>query len=175
LKHGLKPKVHANQLSLSGGVEAGVKYAAQSVDHLEFVGAEQIEILKQSDTMPVLLPGASFFLHSRYAQARQLIDAGLPVALASDYNPGTSPSGNMQLVMSLACIKLRMLPEEALNAVTINGAYAMAVDDSLGSIACGKTANLIITKPIQSLSYIPYSFGSNSIETVILHGKVQKL
>ncbi len=172
MKHGLQPKIHANELDFSGGIQVGVKYNALSVDHLEFTGEKEIETLKNSDTMPTLLPGAAFFLEMEYPPARKMIDAGLPVAMASDYNPGSSPSGNMQLIMSLGCIKMKMLPEEVINAVTINGAYAMGVQEELGSIAAGKKANLIITKPIPTPAFLPYAYGSNKVEHVIIEGKL---
>ncbi len=172
MKHGLKPKLHANELDYSGGIQVGVKYDALSVDHLEFTGDEEIRALKDSDTMPTLLPGAAFFLEMVWPPARKMIDSGLPVAMASDYNPGSSPSGNMQLVMSLGSIKMKMLPEEVIHAVTINGAYAMGVQDELGSIAVGKKANLIITKRIPSYEFLPYAYGSNKVEQVIINGKV---
>ena len=172
-KHGLKPKVHANQLSNSGGVQAGVECGAISVDHLEFVGDEEINVLKNSSTMPTLLPGAAFFLGLQNPPARKMIDAGLPVAVASDYNPGSSPAGNMNLMISLLCIQYKMTPEEAINAATINSAYAMDLSTSHGSIAIGKKANVFITKEIPNYSYIPYSFGSNLVETVIINGEVQ--
>lgn len=175
IKYGLKPKIHANELDFSGGIQVGVKYGALSVDHLEYTGDAEICALKDSGTMPTLLPGAAFFLGMVYAPARRMIDSGLPVAMASDYNPGSSPSGNMQLILSMGCIKYRMLPAEAFNAVTINGAYAMGVSDRLGSIARGKVANLFITRPVPSLEFIPYAYGSNKVETVILNGKIQKL
>lgn len=175
IKYGLKPKIHANELDFSGGIQVGVKYGALSVDHLEYTGDSEINALKDSGTMPTLLPGAAFFLGMVYAPARRMIDSGLPVAMASDYNPGSSPSGNMQLILSMGCIKYRMLPAEAFNAVTINGAYAMGVSARLGSIAPGKVANLFITKPVPSLEFIPYAYGSNKVETVILNGKIQKL
>ena len=171
IKYGLKPKIHANELDYSGGIQVGVKYNALSVDHLEFTGDEEIFCLLNSETMPTLLPGAAFFLGMIYAPARKMIDAGLPVALASDYNPGSSPSGNMQLILSMGCIKYRMLPEESLNATTINSAYAMGISDLAGSIAKGKIANFFITKPIPSLEFMPYAFGSNKIEKVVLKGK----
>ncbi|HOY33185.1 MAG TPA: imidazolonepropionase [Bacteroidales bacterium] len=174
IKYGLRPKIHANELDFSGGIQVGVKYNALSVDHLEYTGDEEILSLLDSDTMPTLLPGAAFFLGMPYAPARKMIHAGLPVALASDFNPGSSPSGNMQLILSMGCINYKMLPEEAINAVTINGAYAMGVSDELGSIAPGKTANVFITKPIPTVEYMPYAFGSNKVETVIMNGKVQK-
>jgi len=168
VKYGLKPKVHANQLYNSGGIQIGVKHHAISVDHLETMDQEEIECLKHSNTKPTLLPGAAFFLAMHYQPARKIIDAGLPVALASDYNPGSCPSGNMNLILSLACSQMRMTPEEAINACTINGAAAMEVNDKLGSIKVGKKANLIITKAIPSLAYLPYAFGTNLIEKVII-------
>jgi len=172
MKYGLRPKIHANELGLTGGVQVGVKYNALSVDHLEHLGDEEISVLKDSETMPVVLPGASFFLGLPYAPVRKMIDAGLPVAMASDFNPGSSPSGNMQLILSLGCIKYKMLPVEAINAITINGAYAMGLENELGSIAVGKKANVFITNEIPSLQYMPYAFGSNKVERVILKGKV---
>jgi imidazolonepropionase len=168
VNYGLKPKVHANQLYNSGGIQIGVKHHAISVDHLETMDQEEIECLKHSNTIPTLLPGAAFFLAMHYQPARKIIDAGLPVALASDYNPGSCPSGNMNLILSLACSQMRMTPEEAINACTINGAAAMEVNDKLGSIKVGKKANLIITKAIPSLAYLPYAFGTNLIEKVII-------
>jgi imidazolonepropionase len=168
VKYGLKPKVHANQLYNSGGIQIGVKHHAISVDHLETMDQEEIECLRHSNTMPTLLPGAAFFLAMHYQPARKIIDAGLPVALASDYNPGSCPSGNMNIILSLACSQMRMTPEEAINACTINGAAAMEVNDKLGSIKVGKKANLIITKAIPSLAYLPYAFGTNLIEKVII-------
>ena len=173
IKYGLRPKIHANELGRTGGVQAGVKYNALSVDHLEHLGEEEIETLSGSETMPTLLPGASFFLNLPYAPARKMIDAGLPVALASDFNPGSSPSGNMNFIGSLACLKLKMTPQEAINAATINAAYAMGVSDRLGSIARGKIANVFITRPIPGIEYFPYMFGSNLIETLILNGEIQ--
>jgi imidazolonepropionase len=170
MKYGLRPKIHANELDFSGGIQVGVKYNALSVDHLEYTGEEEINTLLESDTMPTLLPGASFFLGLIYAPARKMIDAGLPVAMASDFNPGSSPSGNMQFVLSLGSIAYRMLPEEAINAVTLNGAYAMGLQDELGSITKGKKANLIITKEIPSYEFLPYAYGSNKVEKVILNG-----
>jgi imidazolonepropionase len=172
MKYGLRPKIHANELGLTGGVQVGVKYNALSVDHLEHLGDEEISVLKNSETMPTVLPGASFFLGLPYAPVRKMIDAGLPVAMASDFNPGSSPSGNMQFILSLGCIKYKMLPEEAINAVTINGAYAMGLQEELGSIAAGKKANVFITKEIPSIQYMPYAFGSNKVETVILNGRI---
>ncbi len=171
LKYNMLPKIHANELDYSGGIQVGVKYGARSVDHLEFTGDEEIKALQRSQTMPTLLPGASLFLGMTYAPARKMIDAGLPVALASDYNPGSSPSGNMKLVMSLAMMQMRMMPAEVLNATTINSAYAMGVENSLGSVTRGKTANLIITKKIPGIGYLPYAYGSDLISKVILNGK----
>jgi imidazolonepropionase len=172
IKYGLTAKLHANELDFSGGIQAGVKYSALSVDHLEFTGDEEINSLLGSETMPTLLPGSAFFLGMPEPPARSMINAGLPVALASDYNPGSSPSGNMKLIMSLGCIRLRMLPEEVINAVTINSAYAMGISETHGSIARGKIANVFITKEIPSIEFIPYAFGSNLIETIILRGKI---
>jgi len=174
MKYGLRPKIHANEMGFSGGVQAGVKYDALSVDHLEFMGDEEIKLLLQSETMPTLLPGASFFLGMPYAPARRLIDSGLPLALASDFNPGSSPSGNMCFVGSLACLQLKMTPEEVVNAATLNGAYAMGVNDCLGSITRGKIANLFITQPIPNIDYFFYAYGSNLVETVILNGEIQQ-
>ncbi|MDY0342323.1 MAG: imidazolonepropionase [Lentimicrobium sp.] len=171
IKYGLKPKIHANELDYSGGIQVGVKYDALSVDHLEFTGDEEIEALLGSETMPTLLPGAAFFLNMVLAPARKMIDAGLPLALASDFNPGSSPSGNMQLILSMGSIMFRLTPEEAINACTLNGAYAMGLSDQYGSIAPGKKANFFITKPIPSIEYMPYAFGSNKIESVFLNGQ----
>lgn len=171
-KHGMTPKVHAEQLSNFGGTLAGIEVGAISVDHLEFVGDKEIEALLNSETMPTILPGAAFFLSLPFPPARKMIDAGLPVAVASDYNPGSSPSGNMNLMISLCCIQYKMTPEEAINATTINSAYAMDLSKTHGSIAVGKQANVFITKEIPNYSFIPYSFGSNLIETVIINGKV---
>jgi imidazolonepropionase len=170
MKYGLTPKLHANEMDNSGGVQVGVKYNALSVDHLERSGENEIKVLLDSDTMPVLLPGSALFLSLPDPPARRMIDAGLPVALASDYNPGSSPSGNMKLIMSLGCIKLNMLPEEAINAVTINSAYAMGISETHGSIAKGKVANLFITKEMPSYDFFPYAYGSNLIDTIILKG-----
>ncbi|MCG6187078.1 imidazolonepropionase [Maribellus maritimus] len=175
IKYGLKPKIHANELGKTGGVQAGVKYGAISVDHLEHMGTDELDALKDTETMPTVLPGAAFFLNMKLSPVREMINAGLPVALASDYNPGSSPSGNMNFISSLGCIKYNMLPEEVINATTINSAYAMGISDRLGSVARGKTANLFITSEIPGIEYIPYSFGSNLIETVILNGEVQTL
>jgi imidazolonepropionase len=171
-KHGMIPKVHAEQLSNFGGVLAGVEVGAISVDHLEYVAEKEIEALLNSQTMPTILPGAAFFLSLPFPPARKMMDAGLPVAVASDYNPGSSPSGNMNLMISLCCIQYKMTPEEAINAATINSAYAMDLSKTHGSIAIGKQANVFITKEIPSYSFIPYSFGSNLIETVILNGQL---
>ncbi len=168
VRYGLKPKVHVNQFNIIGGVQASVKYGALSVDHLEHLSDEDILTLKNSETIPVALPGCSFFLQIPYTPARRIIDAGLPLALASDYNPGSTPSGNMSFVVSLACIQMKMLPEEAINAATINAAYAMGVENELGSICKRKKANLFITKPMHSLAYLPYSFGSNLVERVMV-------
>ena len=173
-KYGMKGKVHAEQLSHSGGVEAGVESKAISVDHLEFVNDNDIQLLKKSETMPAILPGAQFFLGLNNPPARKMIDAGLPLAIASDYNPGSSPSGNMSFMISLACINYKLTPEEAINAATINSAYAMDLSSTHGSIAIGKKANLFITKEISGYSFIPYSFANNLIETVIINGKVVK-
>lgn len=172
LKYGLIPKLHANELDYSGGIQAGIKYNALSVDHLECTGDKEISALKNSDTMPTLLPGSALFLGLPDPPARKMINAGLPVALASDYNPGSSPSGNMKLIMSLGCIRLKMLPEEVINAVTINSAYAMGISETHGSIAKGKVANVFITKEMPSYEFMPYAFGSNLIETVILKGRI---
>lgn len=173
IKHGMKGKVHANELANSGGVQVGVKYNVLSADHLEHVAEEEISALVGSETMPTVLPGAAFFLNMKLAPVRKMIDAGLPVAMASDYNPGTSPSGNMNFIQSLGCLKYGMSPEETIHATTINSAYAMGISESYGSIARGKVANLFITKEISSYAVIPYSFGSNLIETVILNGEIQ--
>lgn len=170
-KYGMTPKVHAEQLSNYGGVMAGVEVGAISVDHLEFVGDNEIKALKNSGTMPTILPGAAFFLSLPQPPARKMIDAGLPVAVASDYNPGSSPSGNINFMLSVCCIQYKMTPEEAINAATINSAYAMNLSETHGSIAVGKQANVFITKEISGYSFIPYSFGSHLIETVIINGK----
>ena len=170
-KYGLKSKIHVNQFNSIGGVQIGVKYGALSVDHLEVMNSEDIEALKGSDTMPVALPSCSYFLSIPYTPARKIIDSGLPLALASDYNPGSTPSGNMNFVIATACIKMKITPEEAINAATINGAYAMGVENEVGSITIGKSTNIVITKPINSYSSIPYNFGSNLIERVYLRGE----
>lgn len=172
-KYGLQPKIHANELDFSGGIQTGIKHKALSVDHLEYTGEEEIKALLNSETMPVILPGAAFFLNLKYAPAREIIDAGLPLTLATDFNPGSSPSGNMQLIISMASILYKMLPREAINAVTINGAYAMGLQNELGTITKGKKANLIITKPIPSIEYIPYAYGENKVEQTILNGVIQ--
>jgi imidazolonepropionase len=172
MKYGLRPKIHANELDYSGGIQVGVKYGALSVDHLEYTGDAEIKALKDTDTMPTILPGAAFFLNMVHSPARKMIDAGLPLALASDFNPGSSPSGNMQLILSMGCIMYRMTPEEAINATTLNSAYAMGVSDELGSITIGKTANVFITKPMPGIEFMPYSYGSNKVDTVILNGKI---
>ncbi len=169
-KYGLKAKIHANQLSISGGVQAGINCGAVSVDHLESMDAESVSALAQSGTIGTLLPTAAFFLRMPFQPARQLIDAGCAIALASDFNPGSSPSGNMNFVVALSCIQMKMLPEEAINAATINGAFAMELEDVVGSITVGKKANLILTKQIPSLAYLPYSFGSNLIDKVMING-----
>tara|TARA_R110002126_G_scaffold236642_2_gene380255 strand:- start:2375 stop:3613 length:1239 start_codon:yes stop_codon:yes gene_type:complete len=171
-QYGLIPKIHVNQFNAFGGVAMGVKHKALSVDHLEELTLEDIIALKGSKTMPVALPSCSFFLSIPYTPARQIINSGLPLALATDYNPGSTPSGNMNFVLSTACIKMKMTPEEAINAATLNGAYAMGISKDYGSITIGKKANLIITKPIPSYNYLPYSFGENNIETVIINGTV---
>ncbi|MBG6187607.1 imidazolonepropionase [Flavobacterium sp. CAN_S2] len=172
IKFGLKPKIHVNQFNSIGGIQAGIKHNALSVDHLEVMKPEDIESLKNSETMPVALPSCSYFLSIPYTPVREMIAAGLPLALATDYNPGSTPSGNMNFVVATACIKMKMTPEEAINAATINGAYAMGISETLGSITIGKKANLIITKPIPSYYQLPYAFGSNLIETVLLEGEI---
>lgn len=168
---GLIPKIHVNQFHAIGGVQTGVKHNALSVDHLEVMRNEDIDALKGTETMPVALPSCSYFLSIPYTPARKIIDAGLPLALATDYNPGSTPSGNMNFVVATACIKMKMTPEEAINAATINGAYAMGLADTHGSISKGKKANLIITKEIPAYAYLPYAFGSNHIEQVVINGK----
>jgi imidazolonepropionase len=172
--YNLPAKIHANQLHYSGGVQVGIKHQAISVDHLECVGDEEIDALKNSTTLPVLLPSAAFFLRLSYQPARKIIDANLPIVLASDYNPGSSPSGNMNFVVSLACTQMAMLPEEAINACTINAAYALQLHHELGSITVGKKANLIITKPINNFAVIPYSFGESVIDKMIINGTLFK-
>ncbi|MBK6263704.1 imidazolonepropionase [Marivirga sp. S37H4] len=170
-KYGLKAKIHANQLNNSGGVQLGIEHNALSVDHLETIGKEEIELLANNSTIATLLPSAAFFLRMRFPPARELIEAGAAVALATDYNPGSSPSGNIPLLISFACIQMKMTPEEAINAATLNGACAMEVENEVGSIQVGKRANLILTKKIPSLAYLPYAFGSNSIDKVMINGK----
>jgi imidazolonepropionase len=172
IRFGLIPKIHVNQFNSIGGIQAGIKYKALSVDHLEVMNPEDIEVLRNTDTMPVALPSCSFFLGIPYTPAREIISTGLPLALASDFNPGTTPSGNMNFVVSTACIKMKMTPEESINAATINGAYAMGISATHGSITIGKKANLIITKPISSYYQLPYAFGSNLIDSVIIEGEI---
>ncbi|MEG1023866.1 MAG: imidazolonepropionase [Flavobacterium sp.] len=172
IKSGLTPKIHVNQFNSIGGIQAGVKFKALSVDHLEIMNPEDIEALKDSETMPVALPSCSYFLSIPYTPAREMIKAGLPLALATDFNPGSTPSGNMNFVVATACIKMKMTPEEAINAATINGAYAMGLSETHGSITKGKKANLILTKPVSSYYQIPYAFGSNLIESVFIEGKI---
>lgn len=169
---GMRPKIHADELASSGGVEIGVKHNALSVDHLESMTVEEIDILRDSNTIPTLLPGTSFFLNMPYGKGRKMIDAGLGVAIASDYNPGSTPSGDMKFVVSLACIKMRLLTNEALNAATINGAFAMGESKNYGSIAKGKVANFFITTPLPSVDYIPYAYTTPIVKKVVLGGKV---
>ena len=171
-KYGLRSKIHVNQFTVINGIKACVKYDALSVDHLEMVTDDDISALKNSKTMPVALPSCSYFINIPYTPARKMIDAGLPLALASDFNPGTSPSGNMNFVVATACIKMKMTPQEAINAATLNGAYAMGISNTHGSITIGKKANLIITKPLNSFYELPYAFGSNLIEQVMINGKI---
>jgi imidazolonepropionase len=172
-RYGLRPKVHANQLKNSGGVQVGIACGAISVDHLESIGDEEIEALASSKTIATLLPSAAFFLRLPYPPARKLIESNAAIALATDYNPGSSPSGNMPLLVAMACIQMKLTPEEAINAATINGAFAMEVANEVGSITIGKKANLIFTKPIPSLAYLPYSFGENLIDNIMINGKFQ--
>lgn len=171
LMHGLKPKLHINQLNSIGGVETGIKVNAISLDHLETMNDEEIKKISSSQSIGTLLPSAAFFLRSDYPPARKLIEAGCAIALASDFNPGSSPSGNMNLVIAISCIQMKMFPEEAINAATMNGAYAMELEKEVGSISIGKKANLIITKPISSLAFLPYSFGNNLIDKVMIKGE----
>jgi imidazolonepropionase len=171
MQYGLKPKIHANQLNLSGGVEAGIELNAISVDHLETMDDNTIAKLANANTIGTLLPTAAYFLRMPFQPARKLIDSGCAIALASDFNPGSSPSGNMNVVTSMSCVQMKMLPEEVINAATINGAYAMELANEVGSITVGKKANLIFTKQIPSLAYMPYSFGSNLIDKVMINGK----
>ena len=173
-KFGLKSKIHVNQFNAIGGVNIAVKNNALSVDHLEIMNNDDIEILKNTDTMPVALPTCSYFLGIPYTPARKMIEAGLPLALASDFNPGSSPSGNMNFVVATACVKMKITPEEAINAATLNGAYAMDISKTHGSITIGKKANLIITKPLNSIYELPYAFGSNLIDLVIIEGEIVK-
>lgn len=170
IAHGMQPKIHANELGYSGGIQTGVKYQALSVDHLEYTGDAEVAILSDSSTMSTLLPGAAFFLNMDHAPARKMVNAGLPIALASDFNPGSSPSGNMQLILSMGCIMFRLLPAEAINACTLNGAYAMGISNQLGTITKGKIANVFITTPIPTIEFMPYSYGSNKVDRVILNG-----
>ena len=172
IQFGLKPKIHVNQFNSIGGIQAGIKFKALSVDHLEIMNPEDIEALKNTETMPVALPSCSYFLSIPYTPAREMIKAGLPLALATDFNPGSTPSGNMNFVVATACIKMKMTPEEAINAATINGAYAMEISETHGSITKGKKANFILTKPISSYYQIPYAFGSNLIESVFIEGEI---
>lgn len=172
IQYGLQPKIHVNQFNSIGGVQIGVQHKALSVDHLEVMTPEDIEALKGTSTMPVALPSCSYFLSIPYTPAREMIKSGLPLALATDFNPGSTPSGNMNFVVATACIKMKMTPEEAINAATLNGAYAMGISATHGSITIGKKANLIVTKPIPSFYQIPYAFGSNLIDTVIIDGKI---
>ncbi len=171
-KYNLIPKVHVNQFTIIGGIKSAVTNKALSVDHLEILSDDDIEVLKNCDTMPVALPSCSYFLSIPYTPARKIIDAGLPLALASDFNPGSTPSGNMNFVIATACIKMKMTPEEAINAATLNGAYAMGIENKYGSITLGKKANLIISKQVNSFYELPYAFGSNLIDTVIINGKI---
>ena len=171
MKYGLRAKIHANELDYSGGVQVGVKYNAISVDHLECMGEEEIACLLESETMPTVLPGAAFFLNMPYSPVRKMIQAGLPVALASDYNPGSSPSGNMKFIMSLGCINYKMLPEEVINATPLNSAYAMGVEEDAGSIAVGKLANFYITTPISGIEYLPNAYTADLIEAIFLKGE----
>ena len=172
IQFGLKPKIHVNQFNSIGGIQSGIKFKALSVDHLEIMNLQDIEALKDTETMPVALPSCSYFLSIPYTPAREMIKAGLPLALATDFNPGSTPSGNMNFVVATACIKMKMTPEEAINAATINGAYAMGLSETHGSITKGKKANLILTKPISSYYQIPYAFGTNLIESVFLEGEI---
>lgn len=174
IKYGMRPKIHANELDYSGGIQVAVKNNALSCDHLEFVGDEEIECLRDSETMPTILPGAAFFLNMRLAPVRKMMDSGLPIAMASDFNPGSSPSGNMQTIITFACVNYRMTPQEAFNATTINSAYAMGLSKTHGSIAKGKIANFYITKEIPSLEYMPYYYGTNKIDQVFLNGQEYK-
>lgn len=171
-RYGLRPKIHANELASSGGVQVGIEYGALSVDHLEEANEQDVRDLAASDTMPTVLPGASFFSNLPFAPARAMVDAGLPVAIASDCNPGSSPSGNMMFLWSLGCIKMRLTPEEALSALTINGAAALGLSADRGAISVGRRADLVVSKPVPSLAYLPYSFGEELVESVIIGGKI---
>ena len=171
-RYGLRPKIHANELASSGGVQVGIEYGALSVDHLEEANEQDVRDLAASNTMPTVLPGASFFSNLPFAPARAMIDAGLPVAIASDCNPGSSPSGNMMLLWSLGCIKMRLSPEEALSALTINGAAALGLSADRGAISVGRRADLVVSKPVPSLAYLPYSFGEELVEHTIIGGKI---
>lgn len=171
-KYGLQPKIHANELAISGGVQVGVKNNAISVDHLECMSETEIQVLQDSNTIPTMLPGTSFFLGIDFSPAREMLEANLPVALASDYNPGSSPSGRMPFIISLACIKMKMTPEEAINAATMNAAAAMEVHSTHGSITTGKVGSIILTKPVPNIAFLPYAFGSDWIEKVVINGKV---
>ena len=173
--HKMRPKIHVNQFNILGGVALGVKYNALSVDHLEELNDDDIKALKKTETMPVALPGCSFFLGIPYTPARKIIDAGLPLAIATDYNPGSAPSGNMNFVVSAACVKLKMTPEEAINAATVNGAYAMGISNMYGSITRGKKANVIITKPLNHYNEIPYAFAHDPIDQVIINGQLKDI
>ena len=170
-RFGIRPKIHANELAVSGGVQVGVSHGALSVDHLERIGDEEIALLAASETCATMLPGASFFSNLPYGPARRAVDEGCTLALASDYNPGSSPSGSMRMVLSLACIKMKLTPERALNAVTINGAYAMGLSDGLGALGPGRTANFFLTRPLPDLAYLPYAYTEPLIEEVFLRGK----
>lgn len=172
IKYGMRPKVHANQMSFSGGVQVGVKYDAISVDHLEFTAEPEYDLLARSNTIATLLPGATFFLNMDYPNARAMISKGVKIAIASNYNPGSCPSGDMKYMMALALLKMKMTPEEAINGVTLNGAFAMGLGEKFGSITIGKKANLFITKEIPSYEFLPYSFTSQLIETIILKGEI---
>lgn len=172
IKYGMRPKIHANEMAISGGVQVGVKYNALSVDHLERIGEEEIQCLKNSETMPTVLPGAAFFLNMPLSPVRRMLECGLPLAMASDFNPGSSPSGNMQLILSMASVMYRLTPEEGFNATTFNTAYAMDISQELGSITKGKIANVFITKPISRLEFMPYYYGANKVDKVIVNGKL---
>ena len=171
-RYGLRPKIHANELASSGGVQVGIEYGALSVDHLEEATEQDVRDLAASNTIPTVLPGASFFSNLPFAPARMMIDAGLPVAIASDCNPGSSPSGNMKMLWSLACIKMRLSPEEALSGLTINGAAALGLSADRGAISVGRRADLVVSKPVPSLAYLPYSFGEELVEHTIIGGKI---